>query len=107
MQRVSGRRCHVFLTIPIGVFGRGLDSALNHACPRAPEIWCLAQAGFWRGARLVGIICDMGGTSKFEILSGFPEHSVLTNTCAIALLASPGVIPRVFNAGVNPRYASC
>ena len=50
---------------------------------------------------MAGIICDMGGTSKIEILSGFPEHPAVANTCAIALLASPGAIPRVFNAGVK------
>ena len=67
--------------------------------PRAPEICCLAQAGFWRGARDDGYICVTGGASKIEILSGFPEHPAVVNTCAIALLASPGAIPRVFNAG--------
>ena len=41
----------------------------------------------------------MGATSKIEILSGFPEHPAVANTCAIALLASPGAIPCVFNAG--------
>ena len=40
MQRVSGRRCHVFLTTPIGVFGRGLDSALMYERPRAPDLCC-------------------------------------------------------------------
>ena len=68
-------------------------------CPRTPEICCLAQAGFWRGARDDGYICVISSTSKIQFLSGFVEDPVLTNTCAIALLASPGAIPRVFNAG--------
>ena len=38
MQRVRARHHHGFLTTPLGVFGRGLDSALMRVWPRAPEI---------------------------------------------------------------------
>ena len=61
----------------------------------------MGEAEFWRGARDAGNIWDMGGTSNFEILSGFPEHPAVANTYIIALFGSPGVIPHVFNAGVN------
>ena len=42
---------------------------------------------------------------KNRNLSGFPEHRAqhpaVAYTCAIALLASHGAIPRVFNAEIN------
>ena len=38
MQRVSARRCHVFLATSIGVFECGLDSAETYERPRAPGV---------------------------------------------------------------------
>ena len=41
MQRNRGGGTpHGCLTTPLGVFGRGLDSALMRVSPRAPEISC-------------------------------------------------------------------
>ena len=44
--------------------------------------------------------CRYFGTSKcrkIEFVSCSPEHLVVANTCAIALLSSPGLIPHVLN----------
>ena len=93
--------------VPKECLGTLLTSPLTLRGCAALGFLVLGEAEFWRGARDAGNIWDMGGTSDFGILSGFPEHPAVPNTCAIALLASHSAIPLVFNAGVNSEYPPC
>ena len=53
------------------------------------------------GEAVVGDVVLGRAASAFGNWYGFPEHPAVANTYAIELLASPGAIPHVFNAGVN------
>ena len=63
----------------------------------------LGEAEFW--GRCPSVLCGWEPPQKSEFyLASLTEHPAIENMYAIGLLASPGAIPHVFNAGVNSAH---
>ena len=95
---------------PTNTFKGSQKSVLERCLHRRYTHVCVCALGFQFWARLDsgGVLAMMGTVYlcyfqhlKNRSLSGFPEHPAVAYTCAIALLASHGAIPRVFNAEIN------